>query len=149
MAIQIQLRRGTSTQWTTTNPILAEGELAVELDTNFFKIGDGIHHWVDLSYVSLPVATNTTLGGIKLGSGLYMDSNHNVSIQTNMQQYTFTDSTQWMVSHNMNTTSFVARLADDTGSTFFAATKTIDANNFVINLTTATSGTVDVIFNLH
>lgn len=149
MAIQIQLRRGTSTQWTTTNPILAEGELAVELDTNFFKIGDGIHHWVDLPYVSLPVATNTTLGGIKLGSGLYMDANHNVSIQTNMQQYTFTDSTQWMVSHNMNTTSFVARLADDTGSTFFAATKTIDANNFVINLTTATSGTVDVIFNLH
>jgi hypothetical protein len=149
MAIQIQLRRGTSTQWTTTNPILAEGELAVELDTNFFKIGDGIHHWVDLQYVALPVATDTTLGGIKLGSGLYMDANHNVSVQTNMQQYTFTDSTQWMVSHNMNTKSFVTSLTDAVGATFFAATTTIDANNFVINLTAATSGAVDVIFNLN
>ena len=149
MAIQIQLRRGTSTQWTTTNPILAEGELAVELDTNFFKIGDGIHHWVDLQYVSLPVATDTTLGGIKLGSGLYMDANHNVSVQTNMQQYTFTNSIQWMVSHNMNTQKFIARLSDDTGATFFATTNTIDANNFVINLTESTSGTVDVIFNLN
>ena len=149
MAIQIQLRRGTSTQWTTTNPTLADGELAVELDTNFFKIGNGIHQWVDLPYVALPVASDTTLGGIKLGSGLHIDANHTVSVQTHMQRYTFTDSTQWVINHNMNTKSFVTRLTDDMGAAFNAAIQTIDANTFVINLTAATNGTIDVIFNLN
>lgn len=51
MAIQIQLRRGNANQWTTQNPILAQGELAVELDTSKFKIGDGIKHWNQLPYV--------------------------------------------------------------------------------------------------
>jgi hypothetical protein len=51
MAIQIQLRRGTAAQWTQQNPILAEGELCLELDTNKFKIGDGIRHWNQLPYV--------------------------------------------------------------------------------------------------
>jgi hypothetical protein len=51
MAIQIQLRRGNSNQWTLQNPILAQGELAVELDTSKFKIGDGIKTWNQLPYV--------------------------------------------------------------------------------------------------
>lgn len=51
MAIQIQLRRGNASQWTTQNPILAQGELAVELDTSKFKIGDGIKYWNQLPYV--------------------------------------------------------------------------------------------------
>ena len=50
MAIQIQLRRGTVVQWATANTILAEGELAVELDTSQYKIGNGINHWSDLPY---------------------------------------------------------------------------------------------------
>lgn len=51
MAIQIQLRRGSASQWSTQNPKLAEGELAVELDTSKFKIGDGIRNWNQLPYV--------------------------------------------------------------------------------------------------
>jgi len=50
MAVQIQLRRGTSTQWTSHNPILAQGEFVTELDTNRTKIGNGVDHWVDLPY---------------------------------------------------------------------------------------------------
>jgi len=53
MAVQIQLRRGTSTQWANTstgNPILAVGEMALETDTNLFKVGDGYRHWNDLPY---------------------------------------------------------------------------------------------------
>ena len=38
MAVTIQIRRGTAASWTSSNPILAEGELAVELDTGKFKI---------------------------------------------------------------------------------------------------------------
>jgi len=50
MAIQIQLRRDTATQWTALNPTLAQGELAVETDTRKFKIGDGVTAWSSLTY---------------------------------------------------------------------------------------------------
>lgn len=50
MAIQIQLRRGDSADWTATNPILAEGEVGVELDTLKLKVGNGIDNWNSLVY---------------------------------------------------------------------------------------------------
>jgi hypothetical protein len=50
MATRMQQRRGTASQWTTANPILATGEIGFETDTNQFKIGDGTNHWADLSY---------------------------------------------------------------------------------------------------
>ena len=50
MAIQIQLRRGDSADWTATNPILAEGEVGVELDTLKLKVGNGIDNWNTLVY---------------------------------------------------------------------------------------------------
>lgn len=50
MAVQIQLRRGTAAQWTVSDPILAQGEMGVELDTGKYKIGNGIQNWNDLYY---------------------------------------------------------------------------------------------------
>jgi hypothetical protein len=50
MATRMQQRRGTATQWTDANPILAAGEIGFETDTNQFKIGDGTNVWADLSY---------------------------------------------------------------------------------------------------
>ena len=52
MAIQIQLRRGTESQWTSANPILAQGEVAYSTDTNKIKIGNGSSTWTQLSYIS-------------------------------------------------------------------------------------------------
>ena len=48
--IQIQFRRDTSISWTNANPILASGEMGIELDTQQFKIGDGHTRWVNLRY---------------------------------------------------------------------------------------------------
>ena len=50
MATKIQLRRDLSSNWASTNPILAQGEPGVELDTNNMKIGDGVTAWMDLAY---------------------------------------------------------------------------------------------------
>jgi hypothetical protein len=54
MATRMQQRRGTATQWTSTNdgdgPILEVGEIGFETDTGKFKIGDGINRWIDLDY---------------------------------------------------------------------------------------------------
>ena len=52
MAIQIQLRRGTASQWTTANTLLAQGEIGLETDTSKLKLGDGSTLWNSLSYFS-------------------------------------------------------------------------------------------------
>jgi len=53
MAVQIQLRRDTSTNWTSANPTLALGELGLETDTMLYKVGDGATAWNSQSYATL------------------------------------------------------------------------------------------------
>ena len=50
MADRIQLRRDTAANWTNYNPILLEGEPGIELDTDQWKLGDGVHTWSQLPY---------------------------------------------------------------------------------------------------
>lgn len=56
MAVIIQLRNDTSTNWASVNPVLAEGELGFETDTGKAKLGDGISGWTALSYYSFGVS---------------------------------------------------------------------------------------------
>jgi hypothetical protein len=54
MATRMQQRRGTASQWISSNagsgPILNAGEIGWESDTNKFKIGDGVSYWSALTY---------------------------------------------------------------------------------------------------
>ena len=55
MALQWQIRRDTKNNWTNNNPILAEGEFGIEIESintpNLkLKVGNGVDEWVDLSY---------------------------------------------------------------------------------------------------
>jgi len=63
---QIQIRRGTAAQWTSSNPILAAGEQGFETDTNKFKIGNGSTAWTSLAYA----AGTGTVTSITAGTGL-------------------------------------------------------------------------------
>ena len=47
---RIQLRHDTAANWTAKNPVLMVGELGFEIDTNKFKIGDGVKNWNALEY---------------------------------------------------------------------------------------------------
>ena len=51
MANRIQFRKDTSSRWAEVNPILMEGEIAIETDTHKMKIGDGVNSYVNLSYL--------------------------------------------------------------------------------------------------
>ena len=62
MAIQVQLRRGTAAQWASINPVLGEGELCAELDTQKFKIGNGVSAWNSLPYSSGPTGPTGAQG---------------------------------------------------------------------------------------
>lgn len=50
MSTLIQLRRGTAAQWTAANPVLAAGEIGIELDTGQFKVGNGSAAWASRPY---------------------------------------------------------------------------------------------------
>ncbi len=41
MADIIQIRRDTAANWSSANPVLAQGEFGWEIDTNVLKLGDG------------------------------------------------------------------------------------------------------------
>jgi len=56
---QIQVRRGTASQWTSANPTLAAGEWGLETDTSKVKIGDGTTAWNSLSYTGTGDVTLT------------------------------------------------------------------------------------------
>jgi len=45
---RMQQRRATAAVWTTSNYVLAAGELGVTTDTGIIKIGNGVTAWVDL-----------------------------------------------------------------------------------------------------
>lgn len=66
----IRLRRGTGYEWAQINPILKEGEFAVEVPDegvgsglSKFKIGDGVNNWNNLPYCLDGAAATKFLGG--------------------------------------------------------------------------------------
>lgn len=49
---KIQIRKGTSGDWASSNPTLAPAEMGLETDTKKLKIGDGTTAWNNLRYVA-------------------------------------------------------------------------------------------------
>jgi hypothetical protein len=52
MTRRIQLRRDTTTNWESADPILSAGEVGVDLTTGQIKIGNGSVPWTELNYYS-------------------------------------------------------------------------------------------------
>ena len=67
MAFRVQIRRDTSLNWGTNDPILLDGEFGYETDTGRYKIGNGVDVWSDLIY-SLVGVTGPTGGTGATGS---------------------------------------------------------------------------------
>jgi hypothetical protein len=63
MATRMQQRRGTALQWSTSNPVLAAGEIGFETDTSKFKIGNGSSTWTALTYFTNSAALTDLLNG--------------------------------------------------------------------------------------
>jgi collagen type VII alpha len=67
--IRLQLRHGLAIAWFNVNPVLAIGELGYEIDTELFKIGDGVTDWNNLPYGGLRGPTGDTGYTGPLGTG--------------------------------------------------------------------------------
>jgi hypothetical protein len=48
--VVIQVRRDSAANWTSTNPVLASGEIGFDTTENSIKIGDGTSTWTALDY---------------------------------------------------------------------------------------------------
>ena len=72
---QIQFRRGTATQWSTTNPVLASGEPGFDTTNNLFRLGDGTTAWNNL---------------INVGSNLYSTTRGSEIVTANKSAFTVT-----------------------------------------------------------
>lgn len=95
MAVQIQQRGDTASNWSTSNPTLADREIGWETDTRKFKLGNGVDPWAALPYASNAGAgdvvgpgssTDNTLarydgttGKIIQGSGVSVTDNNEIS----------------------------------------------------------------------
>jgi hypothetical protein len=110
--VRIQVRRGLASQWTSTNPILAAGEMGVETDTNKFKFGNGTATWSALSYANADVAGITEISqdaidaALTMGTGLtktYDDGANTITLSIN--------DTVWA------TKAYVDEVATDLGNT--------------------------------
>ena len=53
MATRIQIRRDLEANWSSNNPVLASGELALSTDVSKIKIGDSSTAWSSLDYVTI------------------------------------------------------------------------------------------------
>ena len=47
--------RGTSAKFQELNPILSVDEVGIEIDTKYFKAGNGKNDWTSLNYYGLPL----------------------------------------------------------------------------------------------
>ena len=68
----IQIRRDTAANWTSVNPVLAQGELGIETDTLKIKAGDGTTVWNSLGYLidTGGYGTVTSVGVVGGSTGL-------------------------------------------------------------------------------
>jgi hypothetical protein len=53
MAVKIQIRRDTASNWTSYNPTLSAGEFGFETDTGKLKVGTGSTAWTSLAYAGM------------------------------------------------------------------------------------------------
>jgi hypothetical protein len=110
--VQIQLRRDTAANWATANPVLAQGEPAIELDTGRLKFGDGT-----TAYNSLP----------------YFEADKNFIFVQGVAD------ANWVVAHNLGKFPSVS-VFDSADTPLKGQVEHVDNNNLIIKFNKAVSG---------
>lgn len=131
MASIIQLRRDTAANWTSANPILAQGELGVETDTLKIKIGNGSSAWNSLSYL---INTNgyVTLTGSQTISGKTITGLIETKGSLTSGTIIVADSGNYFTSTVSGTISYTVVNTPPSGSAY----------SFILELTNGGSGTI-------
>jgi hypothetical protein len=113
---QIQIRRGTAAQWTSTNPTLAAGEQGFETDTGKFKIGTGAIAWTSLSYAGGTGTVTSVTAGTGLSGGT-ITSTGTIAIDSTVATLT---GTQTLTNKTLTDPKINLAFTADSGSSYTA-----------------------------
>ena len=90
----IQARKGTATDWSTQNPVLASGELGYDLTNKILKLGDGSSNWTSLSSINLSSSNitdfNSSVSGLLPVKNIVAGSN--ITVTSSSGTYTINSS---------------------------------------------------------
>jgi hypothetical protein len=138
---QIQVRRGTASQWTSTNPTLAAGEWGFETDTGKAKIGNGSTTWTSLSYfggsgtvTSITAGTGLSGGTITSTGTIAIDTATTVDVST----------AQTLTNKTLTTPTITQGQATPTFSANAYTLASSDAGKLLLASNGATAGTVNI-----
>lgn len=123
---KIKLRRDTAANWTSTNPVLASGEMGYATDIKVLKTGDGFTAWNLLpvtaqSGSSAVIPYTNPQGAYLTGSGLYLPAQYwntasspdatslkitgDIDIQCKVSAYTWFPWATWTIVSKRSTTA--------------------------------------------
>lgn len=74
MANQIQVRRDSTTNWASSNPVLANGELGYDTDLKKIKVGDGSTAWASLSDLQAMGEWRDVVGAVSIPQTAVLNS---------------------------------------------------------------------------
>jgi hypothetical protein len=161
MAVQLQMRRGTTVEWAAADPTLANGEWGLDTTTSEYYIGNGSTAWSNLTPASLPSTAISVNEIDAVGDLLYGSADNtvnNLTVGTNNHVLTADSSVsnvgiKWAapavpttvtVADTTDTTCFVGLWESatgdigpksDAGITYNAGTGTLTATAFAGPLT--------------
>jgi hypothetical protein len=150
--VRIQVRRGTASQWTSVNPILAAGEMGVESDSNLFKFGNGSSTWTALAYANNSdvaigeISQDAVNQALAVGAGLtktYNDGANTITVAVD-ESY-FNELAQDAVNSAIQAGIGITRVYDDSNNTItFSADEAVLATRTYVNgLNDALQNTAD------
>jgi len=139
---QIQVRRGTASQWTSTNPTLASGEWGFETDTAKVKIGNGSTAWNSLGYQGAGDIEGVTAGTGLSGGG----TSGTVTVSINTAVTADLTTAQTLTNKTLTTPTLddpKINLAFDaqTGTTY---TTVLNDNGQVVTMNNASTNTLSI-----
>jgi hypothetical protein len=140
---QVQVRRGTASQWTSANPTLASGEWGFETDTLKTKIGNGSTAWNSLAYATGSVSISNVTG---LGTGVetFLATPSSANLRTAVTDETGTGS---LVFNDSPTILNAVITQPQATPTFSANAYTLvagDAGDILLANNSSTAGTINI-----
>lgn len=153
----IQARKGTATDWSTQNPVLASGEFGYDLTNKILKIGDGSSSWNSLGTINLSSSSitdfNTAVSGllpvkaiiagtnitISNVSGSYTINSSGGSISSYSTTIGNGSSTSFTITHNLNVTNDSYITVRDTSTNYYVYPdiKYVNSNSVLIEFVSA------------
>jgi hypothetical protein len=140
---QIQVRRGTASQWTSANPTLASGEWGFESDTLKTKIGNGSTAWNSLAYATGSIAlANVT--GIDSNASTWLATPSSTNLRNAVSDETGTGSLVFATSPTLVTPVITQGQSTPSFTTNAYTLVAGDAGQLLLASNGSTAGTINI-----